>query len=450
MNSKTYSERLAEYVVGIHYAEAPADVREKVKSCLLYNLTVGVAGCVEVDPVGEALRAVHATPGPASVMFSGERLSATDAAFVNASLITARGQNDTHPDVVTHIGCVVIPAVLAIAQDRGAHADELLSAILAGYETIPKLAKNAAGESTARGFRPTSVYSVVGAAVAVSRILRLNCEQTANAIAIAVNFSGGLLQCWAQGTPEWRLQVAHASRSGVVASLLAEKGMSGTKKALEGESGFYKAFATTVPSMALEGWDILDVTFKPYPGCAFNQSLVHALRLLLRQHGISPNAVEQVTVDMNPQDLSYPGVDCYGPFDTPAGAIMSGPFMLAATLRDGAPAWAHFAKEYGSGTIHAGSRVVRLRPDENLSRWTCRIGVSLQDNATHEILFDESRPFVFGWQDTVELLKPVAAEWRFPCPQQRFTDLQIMLQHFERGGSADALLTLCSHPRGAA
>jgi 2-methylcitrate dehydratase PrpD len=450
MNSKTHVERLAAYVAGINYAEAPADVRERVKTCLLYNLTMGIAGWVRPDPVGEALRAVHAAPGPSSVIFSGERLSPADAAFVNAAFVTARGQNDTHPDVVTHIGCVVIPAVLALAQARGAQPDDLLSAILAGYETVPKLAKGAAQESTARGFRPTSVYSVLGAAAAAARVLRLNLEQTASAIAIATNFSGGLLQCWVQGTPEWRLQVAHASRSGVVAALLAEQGMSGTKKALEGESGFYKAFAAGAPPLVLEGWEIRDVTFKPYPGCAFNQSPVHALRLLLRQHAISTGEVEQATVDMNPQDLGYPGVSSYGPFETSAGAIMSGPFMLAATLRDGAPAWAHFAQEYGAGPLHAASRIVRLRADDSLARWTCRIGVRLRDGSSHEILFKEARPFVMDWQDTVELLRPVVAEWRLPDAQQRFADLQTMLGHFERGGDGGALLTLCGHQESAA
>jgi 2-methylcitrate dehydratase PrpD len=100
----------------------------------------------------------------------------------------------------------------------------VVSALVAGYELVPQLAAGAAQASTQRGFRATPVHGVVGAAAACARLLRLDADRCANAVAIAANFACGLVQCYVEGTHEAVVQVAQASRNGYVAALLAEQG----------------------------------------------------------------------------------------------------------------------------------------------------------------------------------------------------------------------------------
>lgn len=70
----------------------------------------------------------------------------------------------------------------------------------------------------------TGVWRVVGAPAACARLLRLDADHCANAVAIAANFACGLVQCYVEGTHEAVVQVAQASRNGYVAALLAEQG----------------------------------------------------------------------------------------------------------------------------------------------------------------------------------------------------------------------------------
>src|SRR5690606_3469624 len=142
----------------------------------------------------------------------------------------------------------------------------------------------------------------------------LTAEQTASALAIAANFAGGIKQCWADGSDEFLLQPANASRQGYMAALYARAGMKGAAHALEGNSGFLPAFCGEVSPLDLQGWPILDLAFKPYPGCAFNQAPVHVLRQMLDGPARDRSRIERIRVFMNPTDADYPGVRAYGPF----------------------------------------------------------------------------------------------------------------------------------------
>jgi len=233
------------------------------------------------------------------------------------------------------------------------------------------------------------------------------------------------MQTWLDGSQEWRLQVAKASRDAVTSVKLAQSGLRGSDHCLDGTAGVAAAFAGQPFAFDASGWKILDVAFKPYPGCAFNQAPVHALRLLIRQKGIDPRRIASVDVRMHPTDANYPGVNAYGPFSSPSGAIMSGPFMLAATLRDGLPRVAHFDKEFGASPFHENSRKVRILADPSVARWQCRLAVTLADGTVHDMRFEEPRPFVFDWARTVELCEQVSQEWPMPpdLRQARFSAL---------------------------
>lgn len=439
---------LADRLLAIDYPDAPEAVREKVRTALLYNLAMGLAGRSAGKQADDALRALHAGPGPALVLGAGFQRAAPDAAFLNAALITARGQNDTYPALVAHVGCVVIPAALAASALGPCSGARFLTGVLRGYEAIGRLGQDVAAQANRRGFRSTSVISVFGAAAASAGVLGLSAQQTADALAIAANFSGGLLQCWADGSDEWRLQIGNASRLGLMAALYARGGFRGAKGALDGENGWYRAFSGTVPELDLESWSIPALTFKPYPGCAFNQVSVHMLRALVARERLDASRIAGVVVEMNPLDAAYPGVGAYGPFDTQSGAIMSGPYMLAATLRDGAPAQRHFAESHREDALHARSRDVEIRPAPDVDRWRCRLHVTTEDGSSLAIATGTEEPFAFGWDEMLSVLEPVIADWDESEPETRFSSLVDAVRQLQDApdmGRLDAAIGLPAH-----
>ncbi len=402
---------LSAWALQLSFARAPQAVKQAIANCLLYNLTMALAVDEARDPLGRALHGIAGSAGSARLFGQRGTRAAADAAFINASLITARGQNDTHPGVVTHIGCIVIPAVLALADQVQAPAGRVLDALLVGYETIPRVAQQLSAETTRRGFRASSLYGSLGAALACSALLGLNATQARNALSIASNLASGLLQTWTDGSQEWRLQIAKTSRDGVHAALLAQAGVTGAEFCLEGRSGFGAAYADQAPVLDFDGWRTPEVVFKPYPGCAFNQAPVQALRDLMAAAAVDAAGIERLEVRLNPADAGYPGVALHGPFESPSGAIMSAPFMLAATLLHGMPRIAHFESQQQRVDIHQLSQRVQVRPSPAIQPWTCELELRTLAGQVHRQSFCPPSPFRLDWAQTLNLTSEVAQEW---------------------------------------
>lgn len=435
----SYVEDIAQRIVSYDARGMRDEMRSKLAACLLFNLSVGLAGWRSEDAVQRAFMSTHTSPGSAKVLVDGRSLSPADAAFVNAGLITARSQNDTHIGINGHIGCVVVPAFLGFLHEGEVSNADALGALAVGYETPRLVAQGIAGEVGKRGFRGTSIFALFGAVATSARMLGLDTGQTAHALAIASNFSGGLMQCWEEGTMEWRVQVAHASRAGVVAALLARQGMTGASRALEGDSGFYRAFAGTIPPLVLpaEFDEVMQVTFKPYPGCTINQPAVHAVLALLAEHALDSENIERVTLAMNPAQASYPGVSSHGPFGGEAGAVMSAPFMIELALENRALRRADFAAHYGADPVHARSARVVVDADPALAPFACRVTLRMRDGSVHAREAN-NEDFLFAWDDVATLARQLCQEWKHPGRTEQFTSLYHAIDRLRTGAWNEA------------
>lgn len=418
----TYTEILARQIVTLAYDDIPAPVIDKLQTCLLYGLSMAAAGGGAATET--ALAGVLSAPGAAGVLVSAHRRSAPDAAFLNAHLMCARGQNDTFAQAFAHPGCVVIPAVMALAQERQLSGKAVLTALAAGYETLARCAIDAAPAAVERRFRASSVFGGLAVAAAASRVLGLDAKRTAHALGLVTQFASGTMQCWAEGTPEWRVQIGHTSRSGVLAALLAEAGQTAASRALEGDSGFYAAFCGApfiLPADWL--WATPEVVFKPLPGCLINQPPVYLLMSLMRDHEFSGANVRSVRVELSARNAAYPGVANYGPFPASAGAIMSCPFMIETLLRTGHLGMDDFLSDYGPSPTHAASRRVQVEAAPAIHDWGCKLIVVLDDG---RILTDEMHDmsrFSFGWDECARILQSTTREWSLPEATRRYEQL---------------------------
>lgn len=339
MSSATLSRRLGAFAAGVEVAELPVVVRDRARDCLVHGLVVGAAGVGA--GFGEA--AEHAVgggsdSGPATLLGSGRRVDAAAAAFANGALLHARAQEDTHGTF--HAGVAVIPAVLATAEEVGADGATALAAIVAGYEVGIALS-SVLTERTTPPFRATGVFGPVAAAAAVARVLGLDAERSAAAISLGAAFAGGSSEAFGAGTDEWHYQAGLAAQSGVLAARLAAAGASGSAEAFEGPAGYLEGYAGPgVDATKIGGglgvrWNLLDVTFKPYPVCAFNQAPTMLLARMREQHGFRPKDVERILVRMNPREATYPGMPFSGPFRSTAQTLMSTRFCLAVAIARG-------------------------------------------------------------------------------------------------------------------
>lgn len=438
----TYSQQLGKIIASLSYDDIPEPVIYKLKTCLLYGTTMSVTASDD-RALLDAVVELHSAPGKAKTMVLPLQLTAADAAYIDAYRMCSRGQNDTFADIVAHPGCIVIPALLAVAQECQADGRQVLTAMAAGYECLASIATGASEAVVKKRFRATSVFGVFASTAAVSKLLGLDAVQTANALGLASQLSAGTMQCWGEGTPEWRLQVANAARGGVIAARLAQKGFPAASKALEGDSGLYAAFANNTSVAPPQwNWQTPSVVYKPLPGCLINQGPLYQLLTLQRQHHFVADDVKSIEVTFSPRNANYPGTKNYGPFDSPTGAIMSCAFMLATGLRDGTLKLTDFDKHYGPGAIHELSRCISVDESEEITDWGSKIVITL-NNAT--VLTDEisdlSR-FAFEWEEAEGNLAAMTSEWPFDDAPTRYQKVKHLIQHFENAQSVEALLDL--------
>lgn len=333
------AQQYGDYISKVKFSQIPVEVQDYAKTLLLNQLGLSLAS--HSSSIADAFsnlatqsensnRFKHAT-----TLHGKHAVSPQDAAFANGALFHIRVQDDTHS--TAHLGTSVIAAALAAVESRGHEGEDLLSALIAGYEVGTAINDACGALLPPRAFRTTGVVGTIAAAAAAARAFRLNAEQSAHALAIATSLAGGLTESFGAGSSDYVIQSGAAARNGIVAAQLAEQGITGSLNAFESSSGFLSAFAGDA-SLALKlheplgtHYRSLSIMMKALPLCAGNQTpFANAKRL--RERIGSDTQLKSIEIHMHPFEASYPGIDYSGPFSTRLQTLMSTKFGTALAL----------------------------------------------------------------------------------------------------------------------
>lgn len=323
----------------------PEPVRNAAKLHLLDAVGCGLAAAATETAV-EA-RDVAAQEGgvpEATVIGLDSKLPAAGAAMANGMLCHGLDYDDTLSSTGTHVSTVAAPTVLAMAERQGADGEAALTAFVAAAETVAALGLVAPFALHRRGFHPTSVYGVFGAAAVASRLLGLTEAQTVAALGIAGSLASGIFEYLADGSPTKPVHAGWAAQAGIRAALFAERGARGPATVLEGRFGLFATHAdlketATVESLARLGgtWRTPEIAFKPYPSCHFMHGALSAARQAMGGLVVSPVEVDSIVARVAPDAVAFvlePLTDKQAP-RTGYDAKFSLPFSLAAMLADG-------------------------------------------------------------------------------------------------------------------
>ena len=216
---------------------------DKLKASLLHATFVSLIGAQTAHGKAaiELVKEEEANPSGATVLADGARATRSGAAFANSKLMHATNQTDSYRMLI-HPGPCIIPAALATTELSGASGAELLTAMAAGYEVEARIAGDFIPATQARGFRCSPVYGTLGAAVTTAKLLGLDEDQTVTALALACTFAGGTTEGPRVSGREMLYHEPNATRSGIMAALLARENLRGSETCLEGDAGFYNAF----------------------------------------------------------------------------------------------------------------------------------------------------------------------------------------------------------------
>jgi 2-methylcitrate dehydratase PrpD len=292
--------RLARFCAELTYDDLADDVVVAVKKAIVDTLASGYAG-VDTE-AGRPIRRYVAGlgDGPATVLGEDGGALPHFAALANGTMMHALDVDDGHRVGSGHPGSAVVPAVLAVAEDRGASGRDVLVAVAAGYEAMAKTAMSVQTSHRERGFHGTATTGCVGAAAAVGRLYDLDAAGMADAIGLGGTQAGGLFEFLAQGSMAKRFHPGRAAMAGVLAGGLAAEGFDGPDTIIEGKDGFARAFADEYDLSPFEDLgDPFEVTqnyLKPYPCCRHIHGPIEAV-FAVREAGVNAADVESVRVE---------------------------------------------------------------------------------------------------------------------------------------------------------
>ncbi len=150
---------------------------------------------------------------------------------------------DDYHNAKIHPGAPVIPAAFTVGEWKGVSGNDILTAMVAGYETMIRVSlATGPNASRLRGWHLTGTTGTFGAAAAAGRLLGLGGDKMANALGVAGAQSAGLWAFTADGSMTKRFHAGRAAQSGVMAAILVRGGFTGPTSILEAaDGGFCRA-----------------------------------------------------------------------------------------------------------------------------------------------------------------------------------------------------------------
>jgi len=325
---------------GLTMDRLPAEVVAKVKIGLLDFLSCAFEAR-ELPWGCQAIRMASDASGPATVIGTAVRTSAGEAAFANATLGHGLVREDMHTGAVSHLGVVIFPALLALAQRQKASGRDFILGAVCGYEIGAAVGRAIMDQEMVRRFRPTGITGPLAGAIAGSRLLGLDEDATVSALGFAANATGGLNEWPYCGGDEMFFHPGFSARNAVTAVELASLGARASESALDGRAGLFAGLnksdrISCVAPFSGGPLEILSVYYKPAPACNYAQTACQAALALTMQDGFRSGDIESVVVKASVAAVGYPGCDYAGTFERILQAKMSIQYCVAATLARGA------------------------------------------------------------------------------------------------------------------
>jgi 2-methylcitrate dehydratase PrpD len=260
--------------------------------------------------------------GVATVITHGDRLTKAGAAFANSEMIYAGGKWDTFR-MLTHPSCNILPTAFVASELEGASGEQFLTTLVAAYEVMERMAADYIPTLMSRGFHAGPVFGIFGAAIAAAKVHGMNAEQIHGAIAQCVNLAAGNLEGARSGGRS--LREGGSVRNGLLAVALARQGMPGGETVLEGEAGFYHAYAgnnqgkqayvfagphqTSLDSITAGlgmDWRFLETLYRIYSTAGYNIAHVDVTAALCAEHDIQYEDIDRIEAVVHWMETLYP------------------------------------------------------------------------------------------------------------------------------------------------
>ncbi len=315
-----------------------------------------------------------------------------------------------------------------------------------------------------RGFHAGPVFGIFGAAVAAAKIHNLSVDQVNSAIAQCVNLAAGNLEGARSGGRS--LREGGAVRNALLAVAMARHGTPGGETALEGDAGFYHAYAgnnlgqlrysfagdnradmSRITENLGQHWVFLETLYRIYSTAGYNIAHVDVTARLCEEHNITYPDIDRIEAVVNWLETEYPSPAFPTPGSDGKPKIGSTQYFSAyGAVTRGYPllrgAQAGPGEADPPEVLDLMNRVTRLIPMVRRTLFGPRITIFTKDGRTFT-REGTGREFVWDFEEEARRIKPVATGLAITGTQfATLIDTCRNLDHIDRAAQQLIALTI--------
>ena len=362
---------VSNYIVQAGQKPLPDAALEATKQHLLDTLAAMVSGS-RLPPGKTAIAYVKSLGGTPEASVPGTRMltNVVNAALAGGMLAHSDETDDSHAPSLTHPGCSIVPAALAMAEHTKAGGTALARAVALGYDigTRTSLALGAYAFS-AQGHGTHTFGPMFGVTAACASLALLNLTQVRYSLSYTSQQAAGLSN-YARDTEhiEKAFQFGGLpARNGAAAVTMVASGMTGIDDAFSGDRNFFFAFGSKANPDALvrglgETYEVVNTNIKRWTVGSPIQAPLDSLMTLIKANKFKADDVERIVVR-----ISTSGARTVNDRNMPDINLQ---YMIAVTVLDGAATLesAHDVKRMQDAKVLELRRRVELVPDDELER----------------------------------------------------------------------------------
>ncbi len=296
---------LSVYIASALRKPLPPTVVEKTKHHILDTMAAMVSGS-RLAPGKKAIAYVKTLGGvkEGCVVGSNFITSAVNAALANGMLAHADETDDSHAPSLTHPGCGIVPAALAMAEREQRNGTALLRAVALGYDIGCRLTQALdAYQFREDGHSTHSFGPMFGAAAAAGALAGLHERQVRHLLSFTAQQASGL-SCWMRDGEHIEKAFDFGgmpARNGVAAATMVAHGFTGVDDVFSGERSFFVAYGRKPdPTVLTRGlgttYEILNTNIKRWSVGSPIQAPLDSLLDLIREHRLKADDMEKLLV----------------------------------------------------------------------------------------------------------------------------------------------------------
>lgn len=297
---------LADYIAATKDRILPDEVREAAVHHLIDTVAAMVSGSMlEARPGAIAFARELSGKEQATVVGTDMVVSAECAALANGMFAHADESDDSHGASVTHPGCSVIPAALAVGEVLASSGGAFLSAIVTGYDIGTRVAAAIGGGDFMVRYHHCSFGGIFGSAAASAALFDLDAAGCARTLTFATHLASGST-CWVRDPAHIEKGFVFGglpAHNGVKAALLGRTGIPTSTEPLEGVPGLFAGYVeTSKPELAVEAlgarYEVMRTAIKKWCVGSPCQAALDSIEELLKLHKFSADDVADIHVTL--------------------------------------------------------------------------------------------------------------------------------------------------------